>query len=74
MALTVQEQAQLAQYRAAYADLISGKQIAEVTTNGRSVKFSQANLGKLEAEISRLDAAAANCAPIRRRGAVGFHL
>lgn len=73
MALSDADQALLTQYRAAYADLISGKMVAEVTGNGRTVKYSQADKGRLESEIARLEAAAVSARPVRR-GAVRFSL
>jgi len=74
MALSAEDTALLASYRTAYGALISGTLVSEVTSGGRTVKFDKASLPKLEGEIARLEAAAANCAPVRRRGAIGFRL
>lgn len=74
MALSLQDLALLAQYRSAYAALISGELVSEVSSGGRTMKYVKADLGRLEAEIARLEDAD-NCrTPRRRRGAVGFTL
>lgn len=76
MALTADEQAQLAAYRAAYAKLIAGGQVAEITSNGRTVKFTRGDIGRLETAIANLEAKAE--APpgvrLRRRGALSIRL
>lgn len=73
MALSPEDQALLAQYRAALAQLVTpGGVVAEVTSNGRTVKYAKTDLGALEREIARLEAAANPSR--RRRGAIGFSL
>lgn len=76
MALTIEEQTQLTQYRAAYAKLISGGQVAEITSNGRTVKYTKGDIGRLETAISNLEAKAALPAGVmpRRRGALSVRL
>lgn len=71
MPLSSADQVLLAKYRAAYAALISGEKVAEVTSSGRTVKYTAANLDRLEREIARLEALDAGG---RRRGAIGFTL
>ncbi|MFN7110314.1 MAG: gpW family head-tail joining protein [Brevundimonas sp.] len=76
MALTAAEQTQLDAYRAAYAKLISGGQVAEITSNGRTVKYTKGDIGRLEIAIANLEAKAllsAGCQP-RRRGALSIRL
>lgn len=72
MALNPSDEALLAQYRTAYASLITGQMVAKVTSGGRTVEYSQADKGRLETEISRLQCAASGVGP--RRGAVRFSL
>lgn len=71
MSLSPADQALLAQYRAAYAALISGERIAEVTSNGRTIKYGQPDIARLEREIARLNVLAAGG---QGRGAVRFTL
>lgn len=71
MALSPADQARLDQYRAAYAALISGDRVAEVTANGRTIKYGQPDIARLEREIARLEVLASG---IRGRGAIGFTL
>lgn len=71
MALTPELQALLAKYRAAYAALIAGELVTEISTNGRSVKYGPADLPRLEREIARLEALDAGRRP---RGAIRFTL
>lgn len=76
MALTAEETTQLAQFRAAYATLISGGQVAEITSNGRTVKYTKGDLGRLETAIANLETQAllpAGCTP-RRRGTLSIRL
>lgn len=70
MPLSEQEMADLEKLKAARLRLISGEGIAKVSTNGRSVEYSQANMSLLEREISALQG---RCAP-RRGRAIGFRL
>lgn len=71
MALTPDQQVLLAKYRAAYASLISGDRVAEVTSNGRTIKYGPPDIARLEREIARLEVLAAG---IRGRGALNFTL
>jgi hypothetical protein len=73
MALTTEETARLATYRAAYDALLTGKAVAKVTnaSGGGSVEYAQADKSLLKAEIDKLEAAQATC---RRRGAIGFRV
>lgn len=68
MALSIEEETELAALRVAYSQIISGKAVAKVTSNGRSVEYSQANLARLELRISGLEKGKRR----RRGGAVGF--
>ncbi len=70
MALTPEENAELAELRAVRLKLISGQAVAKVSSNGRSVEYSQASLSKLEEVISGLERRAGR----RRGGAIGFRL
>ena len=70
MPLSPEEQSELNQLRSVRTRLISGAQIAEVSANGRSVKYSQAHLPKLEEVIASLERRARG----RRGGAIGFRL
>lgn len=72
MALTPEQSLQLAELRAARIKIGTGQGVAEVTSNGRSVKYSQANLGLLDRLIGDLERLEGQ--PVRRRGAVGFRL
>lgn len=76
MALTPAETAQLAAFRAAYAKIIAGGQVAEITSNGRTVKYARGDIGRLESEIANLEAKALQLdgAPLRRRGALSIRL
>jgi len=71
MALTPAETAQLAAFRAAYAKIIAGGQVAEITSNGRTVKYAKGDIGRLETEIANLQL---NGSPLRRRGALSIRL
>lgn len=76
MALTADEQTQLTAYRAAYAKLITGGQVAEVTSNGRTVKYTKGDIGRLETTIANLEAKALlpGDQVVRRRGALSVRL
>lgn len=76
MALTPTDQAQLASYREAYGKLISGGQVAEISSRGRTVKYTKGDIGRLETAIADLEtrAAAPSGAPLRRRGALSIRL
>ncbi len=76
MALTPAETAQLAAFRAAYAKIIAGGQVAEINSNGRTVKYAKGDIGRLETEIANLEAKALRLdgAPLRRRGALSIRL
>lgn len=72
MALTPADAALLIQYRNALTTLLTpGGTVAEVTSNGRTVKYHKTDIGALEREISRLEIAQSGR---RRRGAVSFRL
>ncbi|ANC52435.1 hypothetical protein A4249_01300 [Brevundimonas sp. GW460-12-10-14-LB2] len=68
MALSIEEQAELGRLRTVRLRLISGENVAKITSNGRSVEYSQASLPKLEEIISGLERRAGR----RRGGAIGF--
>lgn len=70
MALSIEEQAELGRLRTIRLRLISGENVAKITSNGRSVEYSQASLPKLEEIISGLERRAGR----RRGGAIGFRL
>ncbi|MEJ8403847.1 gpW family head-tail joining protein [Brevundimonas vesicularis] len=70
MALSIEEQAELGRLRTVRLRLISGENVAKITSNGRSVEYSQASLPKLEEIISCLERRAGR----RRGGAIGFRL
>nr|WP_314123299.1 gpW family head-tail joining protein [uncultured Brevundimonas sp.] len=70
MALSIEEQAELGRLRTVRLRLISGENVAKITSNGRSVEYSQASLPKLEEIISGLERRAGR----RRGGAIGFRL
>ncbi|WP_312595698.1 gpW family head-tail joining protein [Brevundimonas sp.] len=76
MALSVEEQAMLTKFRAAWADLITGKQVAKVSSAGRNVEYTKADLPKLEQAIADLEAKSLLPAgqTVRRRGALRFSL
>lgn len=76
MALSPAEQTQLTAFRDAYAKLIAGGQVAEITSNGRTVKYNKGDIGRLESAIAQLEdkAARVDSAPVRRRGALHIHL
>ncbi len=70
MALSPEQQNELIEMKAAYRRLISGQQVAKVSSGGRSVDYSAANIGKLEEAIAGLELVGR-----RRRGrAIGFTL
>ena len=72
MALSIEDQALLAQYKAALSTLLMpGGAVAEVTSNGRTVKYAKTDIAALERQIARLEAA---CTGRRTRGAIGFSL
>lgn len=68
MALSAADAARLAALRAAYDQLISGKAVAKVQRDGRSIDYAQGDKERLRGEIDALEAAAAG----RRRGAITF--
>ncbi len=70
MALTTEQTAELSEMKSAYRRLISGQHVIKVSSGGRSVEYSQANLGRLEEAIAGLELVGR-----RRRGAaIGFRL
>lgn len=72
MALSTEDAARLASLKLARDRLISGGQVAKVTSGGRTVEYSQADMSRLDGEICALEASAATSGPVRRRGALGF--
>lgn len=76
MALSVEEQQMLTKFRTAWAALISGDKVAKVTSSGRNVEYTKADLPKLEQAIADLEAKALLPAGqvLRRRGALRFSL
>ena len=74
MPLSIADQAFLDQCRAARAALLTGQQVTEVTSGGRTIRYAATDLDKLEAMIARLEEQAERLTPTRRRGAVGFTL
>ncbi|MBX9707914.1 MAG: gpW family protein [Caulobacteraceae bacterium] len=72
MALTTEDTLRLANLKLARDRLISGGQVAKVTSGGRTVEYSQADMKRLDGEIDALEAAAIETGPRRKRGAVTF--
>lgn len=72
MALSTEDAAALASLRAAYRALIAGDKVAKVTAFGRQVEYAQADVGRLQAEIDRLEALQTSAG--RRRGAITFRV
>ncbi len=71
MSLSTEDAADLVALKAAYRRLIRGEAGAKVNAFGRQVEYHQADLGRLKAEIDRLEAEAASGSG-RRRGALRF--
>lgn len=65
---TMQE---LEEARTALHELMTGKRVATITKNGRSVSFTSATLSDLKKYISELEAELG--INTRRRGPAGFH-
>ncbi len=63
---------QLIEARQALHELMTGKRVATVTKNGRSVSFTSATLSELKAYISELEEELG--VAIRRRRPAGFYL
>lgn len=72
MPLSPAESALLIQYQGALTTLLTpGGTVAEVTSNGRTVKYHKTDIAALERQIARLETAQSGA---RRRGAVSFRL
>ncbi|KAB8312283.1 phage tail protein [Erwinia endophytica] len=63
--------ADLLSARAALHDLMTGKRVASVQKNGRSVTFTSATLSELKAYISELESELG--VAVRRRRPAGFY-
>jgi len=72
MALSSEDTVRLANLKAARDRLISGGQVAKVTSGGRTVEYGQADMARLDGEIDGLEASATTTAPRRKRGAITF--
>ncbi len=73
MALSTADAARLAQLKTAYDQLITGKAVASVSSGGRTVTYTKADMEMLKSEIDRLEALAASPSG-RSRGAVRFRI
>lgn len=71
MALTSDEVVRLARLRADRDLIISGKSVSKISAHGRSKDMAPADLGKLDGEISALEAKAVT-GRVRRRGSITF--
>lgn len=71
MALTPDEVVRLARLKADRDLIISGKSVSKISAHGRSKDMAPADLGKLDGEISALEAKAAT-GRVRRRGSIAF--
>ncbi len=71
MALSPEDQLRLQRLRAAREDLISGRAVSKVASNGRSKDMAPADLAALDSDIAALEAAALT-GRVRRRGSIGF--
>lgn len=72
MALSAEDAAWLSELKAARRALLLGEKEVKVSSGGRAVDFTPADLGKIEAEIALLEAAASGDGTVRRRGSIGF--
>ncbi len=72
MALSTEDAARLVSLKTARDRLISGGQVAKVSSGGRTVEYGQADMSRLDGEIAGLEAAAITNGPVRRRGALTF--
>ena len=70
MPLTSEELAELAMLKTVRLELISGKKVSKVTSNGRSMEYEKASQGSVEAMIASLERRNRR----RRGGAIGFTL
>ncbi len=73
MALTAEDAARLQQLQAARDELMGGRRVSRVQSNGRTVEYAAGNLDKVVAEIDRLEALSQG-APAARRGVMRFRL
>lgn len=72
MALSATDAARLSSLQAARDKLIAGDKRSRVTYGSTTVEYSQADMGRLDAEIAKLQAAAdTSC---RRGGAIRFRV
>lgn len=72
MALSAEDTARLAELKAARDKLLKGEAVASISSAGRSVSLTPADKDALNAEIDRLEAAAAGNAIPVKRGAMRF--
>ena len=72
MALTTEDTLRLANLKLARDRLISGGQVQKVTSGGRTVEYSQADMTRLDGEIDALETAAVETRPRRKRGSITF--
>ena len=73
MALTSEEELRLAKLQAAYDKLISGQAVAEVQSDGETLKYTAGNFAHLKAAIDALNAKKASSTG-RTRGAIRFRI
>lgn len=72
MALSADDAAWLAALKAARRKLILGDKRVKISSGGRAVDYTPADLATIENEIERLEAAAAGDGTPRRRGRISF--
>lgn len=73
MALSAEDAAWLAELKIARRKLILGDKRVKVSSGGRAVDYTPADLAKIEAEIAALEAADESCdGKVRRRGSLTF--
>ncbi|HRE45618.1 MAG TPA: gpW family head-tail joining protein [Terricaulis sp.] len=72
MALSADDAAWLLELKAARRKLILGDKRVKISSGGRAVDYTPADLPTIENEIERLEAAAEGDGTPRRRGRIGF--
>ncbi|MCZ8195018.1 gpW family head-tail joining protein [Brevundimonas sp.] len=71
MALSAEDAARLQQLQTARDELMGGRRVSRVQSNGRTVEYAAGSLADVVAEIDRLEALAKG-APAARRGVMRF--
>lgn len=71
MALSAQDQARLAELKAALARTGTGGEVTKIATAGRSIEKTKSDPAELRRQIEDLECLASGR---RRRGAIGFRL